>query len=100
MDIGELDCSYVYCNECKGSVVNACMVDIGEHLIAHYWYWNESKDSVVNIHEHCIAIDMKLRGGVSNISLANIRTWSFDHQGHAVSGKLAGGKKCSEQGMF
>ena len=47
---------YVYCNECKGSVVNACMVDIGEHLIAHYWYCNECKDSVVSIDEHCIAI--------------------------------------------
>ena len=65
MDIGELDCSYVYCNECKGSVVNACMVDIGEHLIAHYWYCNECKDSVVSIDEHCIAIVINLRGGVT-----------------------------------
>ena len=41
-------------------VVAACMVDIGEHLIAHYWYCNECKDSVVSIDEHCIAIVIKL----------------------------------------
>ena len=98
-DIGEhVFAHYVYCNECKDSVVDACEVNIDEHFFAHYLYCNECKGK----HRwtlHCNRY-IKLRGEVSNISVANIRTWSFDHQGHAISGKLTGGKKCSKQGMF
>ena len=49
MDIGELWIAhYVYFNECKDSVLNACILDIGEHLFVHYtcrvfFYWSSLK---------------------------------------------------------
>ena len=68
-------------------------------MIAHYLYCNECKDYVVNIHEHCIAIDMKLRGGVSNISLLTsghdqLITRAMQSLGSSLEEKSAVSKVC------
>ena len=51
MDIGEhMIAHYVYCNECKDSLINDCVAGIGEHFVAIYYL----------LFTICIAISAKI----------------------------------------